>query len=544
MKRMKYGQDLCMYLLGYSGCFLLCLLTITFSQTSAQAQSDPPYVVSTIPENNATDVSQTLDMVTITFDRPMNTDFKTVATSNWRSPHAKRTWSADGKTLFVGREDDSPLRLNTNVWITINSPSLNQDYHIRDTEGNFAEEFTLTFWIQGPTRVSSTVPAGGSTDVNPTADLVSITFNKPMDIRYRSASTSNWTSSFKTNYWSEDAMTLYLPRQEIHYPFRPNTQVTITINDPYKSIQDTSGNYAEEYKLNFRIAPIKYEKIEAKPEKGFNWPYLLYIPETVKSSAVLLVEPNNSGTPSDDFTHHENRALLWLDIRSPFSHKLEVPLLIPIFPRYDDLYTQALDRATLLTQRENLVRIDLQLMAMIDDATIKLAGQGIRVDKRFFMMGFSASGAFTSRFCAIHPERIMAAAIGAPGGWPIAPVAKWWGHDMTYILGISDLHSLTGKQFNLNEFKKIPLYLYLGDKDDNWDSQDVSTELHFLGKTFQERWLVAEEIYQSIGSRAEFVMYPGIGHVITTDILMDIEAYFRNSIGSRGMPWLFLLLED
>jgi hypothetical protein len=160
------------------------------------------------------------------------------------------------------------------------------------------------------------------------------------------------------------------------------------------------------------------------------------------------------------------------------------------------------------------------------------------------MMGFSASGAFTSRFCAIHPERIMAAAIGAPGGWPIAPVAKWWGHDMIYILGISDLHTLTGKQFNLNEFKKLPLYLYLGDKDDNWDSQDVSTELHFLGKTFQERWLVAEEIYQSIDSRAEFVMYPGIGHVITTDILMDIEAYFINSIRSRGMPWLFLLLND
>jgi hypothetical protein len=542
MKKIKSGHSMFKHISIFCGCIFLCSVIMAFFQTPAQAQTDPPYVVSTNPDNYATDVSQTLDMVTITFDRPMNTDFKTVAISNWRSPHAKRTWSADGMTLFVGREDDSPLLLNTKVTITINKPGYES---IRDTEGNFAEEYTLTFWIQGPTRVSSTVPAGGSTDVSSTADLVSITFNKPMDIRYRSASTSNWTSSFKTNYWSEDAMTLYLPRQEIHYPFRPNTQVTITINRPgYESIRDTSGNYAEEYKLNFRIAPIEYEKIEAKPEKGFNWPYLLYIPETVKSSAVLLVEPNNSGTPSDDFAHHENRALLWLDIRSPFSHKLEVPLLIPIFPRYDDLYTQALDRATLLTKRENLVRIDLQLMAMVDDATIKLAGQGIRVDKRFFMMGFSASGAFTSRFCAIHPERIMAAAIGAPGGWPIAPVAKWWGHDMTYILGISDLHSLTGKQFNLNEFKKLPLYLYLGDKDDNWDSQDVSTELHFLGKTFQERWLVAEEIYQSIGSRAEFVMYPGIGHVITTDILMDIEDYFRNSIGSRGMPWLFLLLED
>jgi hypothetical protein len=393
MKRMKYGQDLCMYLLGYSGCFLLCLLTITFSQTSAQAQSDPPYVVSTIPENMVTNVSTTERMVSITFNKPMNTSNKRVSTSNWYCPPETNYW--DGMTLYLPLQDhpvfeNYPHRPNTKVTITINSPEYKS---IRDTEDNLAKEYTLTFWIQGPTRVSSTVPAGGSTDVNPTADLVSITFNKPMDIRYRSASTSNWTSSFKTNYWSEDAMTLYLPRQEIHYPFRPNTQVTITINDPYKSIQDTSGNYAEVYTLNFRIAPIEYERIEAKPEKGFNWPYLLYIPETVKSSAVLLVEPNNSGTPSDDFAHHENRALLWLDIRSPFSHKLEVPLLIPIFPRYDDLYTQALDRPTLLTKRENLVRIDLQLMAMVDDAIKKLSGHGIRVNKRFFMMGFSASGA-------------------------------------------------------------------------------------------------------------------------------------------------------
>ena len=191
------------------------------------------------------------------------------------------------------------------------------------------------------------------------------------------------------------------------------------------------------------------------------------------------------------------------------------------------------------------MEIDLQLIAMVDDAIQRLAAKGIKANERFFMIGFSASGAFVSRFSAIHPERIMAAAIGAPGGWPIAPVAEWWSHDMTYDLGVSDLDVVTGEPFNMNEFKKVPLFLYLGDQDDNWDSQDVSTELHFLGETIQERWVVAEDIYQSIDSSAEFVLYPGVGHIITNDMWLDIEAFLiKHRMRTRVMPWLFLLLEN
>ena len=365
-----------------------------------------------------------------------------------------------------------------------------------------------------------------------------------MNTAYRSVSTSNWSSSFFTNYWSADGKTLYLPRQEVHYPLIPNTKVMIMINLPgYENIRDTEGKFAQEYNLTFWIKSINYQKIAAQPEKGFNWPYLLYVPETVRSSTVLLVEPNNSG-PSDDFAFHERMAVSFLNMRSPFSYVLKAPLLVPVFPRYEDLYTQALDRAALLTQRENLVRIDLQLIAMIDDAIERLAARGIKSNKKFFMIGFSASGAFVSRFSAIHPERIMAAAIGSPGGWPIAPVAQWWGHNMTYDLGISDLGAVAGTPFNLSEFKKVPLFLYLGDRDDNWDSQDVSTELHFLGETIQERWIVAEDIYRSIGSSAKFVLYPGIGHIITNDMWLDIEAFLiKHRNRTQGMPWLPLLLD-
>ena len=71
-----------------------------------------------------------------------------------------------------------------------------------------------------------TNPVNGATGVSQTANIISITFNKPMNTVYRSVSTSNWPSSFFTNYWSQDGMTLYLPRQDIHYLTNVTTSLT------------------------------------------------------------------------------------------------------------------------------------------------------------------------------------------------------------------------------------------------------------------------------------------------------------------------------
>jgi hypothetical protein len=68
----------------------------------------------------------------------------------------------------------------------------------------------------------------------------------------------------------------------------------------------------------------------------------------------------------------------------------------------------------------------------------------------------------------IHPEIIRAAAPGSPGGWPLAPVSEWWnGTTLRYPVGIADIESLTGKPFDLADFKKVPQYIYVGDKDTN-----------------------------------------------------------------------------
>ena len=99
-----------------------------------------------------------------------------------------------------------------------------------------------------------------------------------------------------------------------------------------------------------------------------------------------------------------------------------------VFPRPKKdwrIYTHALDRDSLLTERKEYRRFDQQLIRMIDDARTRLRSDGYRFDKRVLMFGFSASGMFTNRFTFLHPERIKAAAIGSPGGWAMAPIDSW-----------------------------------------------------------------------------------------------------------------------
>ncbi len=51
-------------------------------------------------------------------------------------------------------------------------------------------------------------------------------------------------------------------------------------------------------------------EVNADSRKGFNFPYLLYIPETIsdKEELKLIVEPNNSGFANDKLSEHLEKA--------------------------------------------------------------------------------------------------------------------------------------------------------------------------------------------------------------------------------------------
>lgn len=290
----------------------------------------------------------------------------------------------------------------------------------------------------------------------------------------------------------------------------------------------------------------KILRIDAHPEKGFLWPYYIFIPESAQQIGekgeliYLLVFPNNTGEPSDDLNVHDQAARNKIDQNADIPARLGTPMLIPVFPRpwevklERDLYVHALDRRTLETDIPELERVDLQLLAMIDDAAAQLRERGWEVNERVLMMGFSASGMFANRFTVLHPDRVLAAAIGSPGGWPVAPVAAWEGNALNYPLGVSDLKEITGQDFDLETYRGIRQLYYIGDQDDN-DAVDRENRPYLdrlFGSTPVERWPHAEQIYTSVSADAQFILEMGVGHTISSEAWRRQIEFFSNAIAA------------
>jgi hypothetical protein len=261
--------------------------------------------------------------------------------------------------------------------------------------------------------------------------------------------------------------------------------------------------------------------IEPDPANGFEHPYLLYLPASVAGSGPidLLVEPNNIGKPDDDVEVHREAAE-HLASQSSVGHLMSewlgVPLLVPVFPRpMSDwqTYTHALDEETM--------NLDLQLIAMIDDARARLAEQGYEVGQRALFTGFSASGTFINRFVMMHPDRVLAAAAGGLNGIVMLPVPEIDGHRLPYPLGTDNLEQLTGAAFDLEAVNAVPQLYYMGAKDDNdavqyddaYSESERETIYATIGQRMQpDRWEACQRLYREHGLTATFQTFDHIGH--------------------------------
>jgi len=285
-----------------------------------------------------------------------------------------------------------------------------------------------------------------------------------------------------------------------------------------------------------------FVRIDANTAAGFAYPFYLYVPPEFRGDAnreimqTILVLPNNTGKVDDDFAVHEADVKKRMAMSGAVAAMLKVAVLMPVFPRPKSdwqIYTQALDRDSMITDKKEYRRLDLQLLAMIDHAISLMKKDGIKADKRVLINGFSAQGMFTNRFTFLHPDRVKAAAIGSPGGWPIAPVEKYNDKTLRYPIGVADLKSVAGKKLDLKTLRKVPMFVFLGDKDtndsvpfgDSYDDADRELINPLFGSTPLSRWKVSEQLYKDAGLNAIFKLYPDVPHTVTPLMRDEIRAF-------------------
>lgn len=274
---------------------------------------------------------------------------------------------------------------------------------------------------------------------------------------------------------------------------------------------------------------LRVREVLPDPAAGFQAGYYLYVSKEAHRRAeagqpvALLLQPNNSGMNSDEAEVHRKDAWWTAFGRHFLAEDLGVALLVPVFIRPGaewQIYTHALDRDSLTTERAELGRPDLQLLAMADHARAALAAEGLPVLDQFLIQGFSASGMFANRFTLLHPKRVLACAAGSPGGWPIAPAAATGGESLPYPAGASDLEALTGRPFDAATWRAVPQLLVMGSLDDNdsldfrdgWDEQPAALVNRLFGADPQARWPEAERLYRAAGANARFLLVDGVGH--------------------------------
>ncbi|PWY96193.1 poly hydrolase [Aspergillus sclerotioniger CBS 115572] len=209
----------------------------------------------------------------------------------------------------------------------------------------------------------------------------------------------------------------------------------------------------------FLIGHIPQRTLTAEPRVS----YALYIPplhynpdpnRASSDSAEQLSPYNKPKLPLLVNIHGTSRNLssIRTDL-APFADSTPCAILAPLFPANID-GPNDLDSYKVL--RSATLRSDLALLAILDEvATI---WPGIDTEK-IFLAGFSGGGQFAHRFLYIHPERLAAVSVGAPGRVTMLDQGLAWPS------GIADVEGIFGRGLNKDLIRQVQIQLVIGSED-------------------------------------------------------------------------------
>lgn len=164
------------------------------------------------------------------------------------------------------------------------------------------------------------------------------------------------------------------------------------------------------------------------------------------------------------------------------------------------------------------IRFDLVLLSMISEV-----GRIYRVDtSRFCLFGFSGGAHFTHRFFYVHPERLRAVAIDAPGVVTLLDRGQdWW-------CGVRNFSGIFGKELNVEAMRTVAVQTIVGGDDTATWEIAVQPGWPFWmegitasGSTRVERLASLRDSWRKAGIEVEHLIVPGVGHELLLAPALD-----------------------
>jgi len=194
------------------------------------------------------------------------------------------------------------------------------------------------------------------------------------------------------------------------------------------------------------------------------------------------------------------------DAFSAFAQWNRCVVLCPLFPANVHSDDNG-DGYKYLYERE--LRYDRVLLSMVDEIC---ARSGMAFET-FGLFGYSGGGHFAHRFYTLHPAKLWAVAIGAPGSVTLLdPSRDWW-------VGVRNMRALFGADLDVEAMRKVPVQMIVGRVDlETYEIVHHEGEPYFMpgandsGSNRPERLARLRDSYREHGIAVRFDVVPDVAH--------------------------------
>lgn len=250
------------------------------------------------------------------------------------------------------------------------------------------------------------------------------------------------------------------------------------------------------------------------------FPYCAYVPDDYE-------EDGEKTYPLAVIVHGTERGMLaYRDAFADFAEANGVIVLCPLFPA-NICFPGDLSSYKML--RAGDLHYDAVLLDMIAEMQEKYRIEGDRV----MMYGFSGGGHFTHRFLYLHPERLLAASIGAPG------VVTLLDFDHDFWVGVRDFEKVFGKAVDLEAMRKVAVQMVIGGDDlETWEITIKPDDAWYMpgadlaGATRNDRMRALKRSFEQHGIAVRHDIVPGIAHD-DRELIGQVKDFFAETLGAN-----------